>query len=217
MTERKDKILQHMLEEIKKEETDTLNFVIPGILARAIATYMSMREDLLLVQRQTKLLLDYKKPKPEGIDKDYQDTIILALWYSTVVTYGRCFTDASKVSKPKLELKDCFNKGNQKLSEIHEFIMDLRHNFVAHRGDTDNEQEIVFMKIPKGELTGKTEYRIKSVRALSPSADRLIECISLFGHIQKIVEDKLQKQTEKVHKKFLHEFDPKEMMYFLIR
>jgi hypothetical protein len=95
--------------------------------------------------------------------------------------------------------------------------MDLRHNFVAHRGETDNEHAIVFMKVPKGDLTGKTEYRIKSSRAINASNERLRECLKLFAHIQQIVEEKLQKQTKKVHKRFLHEFDDKEMENFLIR
>lgn len=37
--------------------------------------------------------------------------------------------------------------------------MDLRHSYIAHRDDTEKEQAVVFMKIPKGtEIGNQTEY-----------------------------------------------------------
>jgi hypothetical protein len=216
MEEQKKQHLLRILNKIKKEETESLNFLLPRVLSKQIATYMSMREDLLLIQRQTKLILENKISKKETITSEFQDTILPALWYSTIIMYGRCFTDASKAKFPKLEIKDCLLENYPELFETHEFLMDLRNNFIAHRGDSENERSVIYMKIPKGELTGKTEYRIKHEQVISTNTDRLKKCLSLFEHLLKIVEEKLQKSGEKIHAKFL-EFKPNEMMFFLIR
>jgi hypothetical protein len=216
MTPRKEEIFRLLIEKIKNEETETLNFLLPSFLVKGITAYVSMKEDLSLVLRQANLLLELNI-EPKILDPIIRETVIPALWYSTIITYGRCFTAATQSANSSLEKNACFSAQDSQLLEIHEFLMDIRNNFVAHRGDTDNELAIVFMKVPKGEITAETAFSIKSVRTLSPSTEILQECLKLFSHIQVIVENKIQKQTEKVRNRFLSEFTSPEMMHFLIK
>lgn len=218
MVDKRRQIITQIIKKIKLEESDSFNYLLPQFLAKILVNYMSMREDLLLIQRQTEALLKYDYISINVIDKTTKDCIIQALWYSIVVTYARCFTDASKSSNSKLEIKDCFTNNEFDYLKTHSYLMDLRNNFVAHRGDSDNEISVVFMKIPKDDSKyERTEYRIKSVRSIMPSTEILKNCLDLFQHLQKVVETKLQKQTQKVHKKFLHGFEPTKMLTFLIK
>jgi hypothetical protein len=44
--------------------------------------------------------------------------------------------------------------------ETSEHLLDLRNSFVAHRDDTEKQQALVILKIPKGELlTDDTQYQ----------------------------------------------------------
>jgi hypothetical protein len=52
-----------------------------------------------------------------------------------VVLYGKCFTDASKGRKIKIESKVIL-KANQNLLKLHNEIMSMRHNYIAHAGNT---------------------------------------------------------------------------------
>jgi hypothetical protein len=179
---------------------------------------MSMREDFLFLKDTTRKLIEFIEVQPEKRDVITKNIFMPSLWTAIVITYGRNFTDASKAQKPKLEIKDCFSPDTKHLEETHTYLMDIRHNFIAHRGENDNELSLVYLKLPFEETEVKTSnYRIKSLRSINPSKERLLLCIELFEHLQTIVEEKLQKQTQKVHSRFLKEFTPKEMIAFQIK
>ncbi|OFX55452.1 MAG: hypothetical protein A2046_12285 [Bacteroidetes bacterium GWA2_30_7] len=173
---------------------------------------MSIREDLRFVQDSLKMIIYY-------IDnnKDVSDTLKKALWHSIIISYGRCFTDSSKAKLGKLEIREYFKESDEKLRLTHELLMDLRHNFIAHRGITDNEVSVVYFKIPiKSKDKTSTEYRIKTVRSILPNIVQLREIESCVIHLIEIVEQKIKMQTEKVHKMILSEFTPEMINKFLI-
>lgn len=214
-----EKLFKALWEKVKDEEQDSLNFFLPKIFADKISTYMSMREDFIYLKDAVSKLSELIKiPKSE---RDYvtEKIYIPSLWTAIVITYGRNFTDASKAQKPKLEIKECLTPGNELFENTHNYLMDLRHNFVAHRGNNDSELSLVFLKLPKEETTDlkKSEYRIKSLRSISPSKEQLLLCLGLFDHLQKIVEEKLEKQVQRVHSRLLEEFTPEQLAQLLIR
>ena len=207
-----DKIFIKILEEIQKSEKDNLCYLLPKFAVKKVVTFMSIREDLRFVQDSLKMIIYY-------IDnnKDVSDTLKKALWHSIIISYGRCFTDSSKAKLGKLEIREYFKESDEKLRLTHELLMDLRHNFIAHRGITDNEVSVVYFKIPiKSKDKTSTEYRIKTVRSILPNIVQLREIESCVIHLIEIVEQKIKMQTEKVHKMILSEFTPEMINKFLI-
>lgn len=55
-----------------------------------------------------------------------------SLTFYAVITYGKCFADASQGRGTKLEKKDAIEKKNPELLSVHEEIINLRNNYVAH-------------------------------------------------------------------------------------
>ena len=112
-------------------------FAIPEFLSKSFVSYCSMHEDLILIKKY----MD-KLPMTDSVTSS-------ALTYSVISLYGKCFTDAAKQKASKLEVRDLFRGGDaSKLRKTHDYLMNLRHSFVAHRGDTESEVEAAFLPIP---------------------------------------------------------------------
>jgi len=65
------------------------------------------------------------------------DFIKQTVWESFIIKYAKCFTKAEG-RKVKLEAKDLF-KNNSVQMEIHHELMELRHQHIAHGGNSKNE------------------------------------------------------------------------------
>lgn len=61
-----------------------------------------------------------------------------SIWISSVITYCKCFTGASKGRLVQLDKKHLF-KNNPNLLSFHEEIMEMRNNYVAHAGQSSFE------------------------------------------------------------------------------
>jgi hypothetical protein len=83
--------------------------------------------------------------------------------------------------------------------------MELRHGYIAHRGDNENDISVVFLKVPKkDEIDFKSShYRIKSLRIASPTYNELENYLRLFESVLEVVKDKIQKQGDKTHKGYM--------------
>jgi len=77
--------------------------------------------------------------------------------------YGKCFTDASENSFPKLEPSELFSEGGEKF-ETHKYLMDLRHQFIAHRGDTASEVGVAYLLVPKSDSLDKTRVQFNQLK-----------------------------------------------------
>ena len=51
-----------------------------------------------------------------------------------------------KVKKLKLDKEKIFNISDEELLITHNKIIDIRNNFVAHRGDNENEIQLYMLK-----------------------------------------------------------------------
>jgi len=209
---RKEEVIIKMLQEQKAIESEHFLLIIPSFISKKLASYMLIQGDILFVKDLVSEIITAKTKR-----EDERNTIIEAsLWYSLIVTYGKCFTQ-NDIGYSKLEEKDCFGEDELGLIEIHKNIMNLRHSFIAHRGDTENETAIVFIKIPKNEPVGNlTEFKISSTKSVSPSIEKLNDYLELFNHLLKILDNKIQKQTEKINLNFLNEIDQEYWKYFIL-
>jgi hypothetical protein len=85
--------------------------------------------DLSFVRECLILLVDSKTNK-------VSNTIERGLFISSIVTYSRCFTQA-KGRGTRLDSKNIFNSEEIKL---HEYLMNLRNEYIAHAGTSDGER-----------------------------------------------------------------------------
>lgn len=190
----------HMVKQAQQDfAADNLMITIPGYAAKKFVAYCSMKEDLELLKNYVALL----KSKPDK-------TIASALTYALIAIYGKCFTDASQNSNPKLEVSEIPEENGFK--ETHLYLMDLRHQFVAHRGDTDSEIGISFMLVPKrGELKEKTELRFSQMKMVSFPKEDLERVDQLLDFLIKILVEKIQKAGQKLHSHMLTEFTSEQL------
>jgi hypothetical protein len=173
-------------------------------MSKKFIAYCAMRNDLNLV-------LEYIETLREIGDNR---VIKSSLTYALIALYGKCYTDASKNSYPKLEPSSLFSE-NEELLETHEFLMDLRHQFVAHRGKTDSEIGISFMAIPKDKKSDP-QVRFKQLKLGAFGLEKLnnIEILVLF--IIEQLEIKIQKSGQKVYDGFFNLFDAKQMSFMIM-
>ena len=93
--ETKDVRLHALLEKIKEENKDSYNYLIPMIFSKKLRDYDSIRNDLVHVIDATRNLL-YLRRNNSG-----NQTLRTCIWHSIIITYGKCFTDASKSARTK--------------------------------------------------------------------------------------------------------------------
>ena len=175
-----------------------MDVAIPNFMANKIIAYQSMREDFLSIKNYIELLLN----------DELTPTIKASLWYSTIALYGRCFTDAKKSKFPKLEVLELF-KNKSELKAIHEQIMELRHKFVAHRGESSNEISIALMRIHNPSYD--KEIIVKQLRQNKPRVELLKNLLKLIEFILPIVEKKYEKAAIKVSKAVLENFTAEQL------
>lgn len=120
-------------------------FEIDTKISRHYAAYVLIEKDL----RDTLAFLEeYKKILA---DKNYKEKNILlkALVRAMVITYGKCFIGA--IGR-KVKLGDDFISEDNRVT--HENLMNMRHEYVAHAGDSEHEScKFVFLLPPE------TKYR----------------------------------------------------------
>jgi hypothetical protein len=208
MTKKDDAIID-ILKTIRDENPDSFVYVVPNLFTKKMKSFMLIREDLKFMADVTGKLIAFQSHNPP--DK----MLCFALWQSVIISYGKCFTE-NKAGMSKLE-KSLLDGKDQKFQDLHDTLMDLRHSYIAHRDDTEKEQAIVFMKIPKDkDLGDQTEYQIRSRKLLSPGVNVLKTYLELFTELTGIVEQKIQKHSEKSHKAFFENLSPKQISLLLI-
>jgi hypothetical protein len=84
--------------------------------------------DLEFVSDSIRLLNDMTDKK--------QKTVERSLFISSIITYGRCFTQ-TRGRGTKLDKSDSIKP---QFIELHEYIMELRHEYIAHAGISDAEK-----------------------------------------------------------------------------
>lgn len=115
-----------MLEAEKAKDDKNLTIVLPGFLTRKLGSWMLIREDLSFVKSCAEELRTAKSRD----EADRNPTIEASLWYSLIITYGKCFTE-NQSGRSRLEVNDCFNEGHENYRAVHDQLMELRHGFYS--------------------------------------------------------------------------------------
>ena len=169
-----------------KNDGEHIEFALPNYIGKNLIAYQSMRGDILLCLDASQKLLSN--------NREYDDTIRGSLWRTIIALYGKCFIDATGSKSPKLEVKDCaFDEPI--LLETHNKLLQLRHNFVAHRGETDQDIGVSYLKLRLSDL--KRSVWVSQHKRNSPDNADLENYIFLFKHLINVVESKFEKLAEK--------------------
>jgi hypothetical protein len=197
--------LIHLIKQAQEKYSDEyLVLTVPGFISKKFIAYCSMKEDQELILQYINEL----RQNPSGIIKS-------SLSYSLISLYGKCFTDASKNSYPKLEPSDLFKDGDDN-NETHKYLINLRHQFIAHRGDTENEIGISYMLVPKTHNTDKTQMRFSQLKMTSFSEKELTRIESLVKYIIEKLFEKMQKSGQKAHDSMMDLFTPEQLSLMLM-
>jgi len=184
---------------------DNFVLLIPRFVSKSFTSFCSMREDLILIKEYIRRL------------KNEEDSILKsALTYSSISLYGKCFTDATNKKAPKLEPKQIFTTKTE-LLDTHEYLMNLRHNFIAHRGDTEVEVEAAYLLIPKKD--GEAQVRYSQLKQMSFHKEQHIKIIELVDFLLDIVMNKIEKTGEKTYSGFLNildDFTPEQIQFMMV-
>ena len=188
--------IKKIIETIQQEnDGEHIDYIIPGYAANKVIGYQSMRHDLMLCKDAIiKLLKD-----------DHNETISSALFYTFIALYGKCFTDASSSKSPKFDRTD-FSKDHQHLLDTHNEIMDMRHNFVAHRGSTQHEIGFAYLKLNTKDYS--RQVRVKQIKRTGPKPENLSKYIELLDYLIALSEKKFYDAGVKVWDHMLKEYPP---------
>lgn len=195
-TERYIELIKNAQEEFSDEY---FVFAIPGFLTKKFIAYCAMKRDLELVTKYIALL----KNNTNNM------TVKSSLTFSLISLYGKCFTDASKNKYPKLEPKNLF-KNQEDYLRIHKFLMDLRHQFISHRGETESEIGIAFMLMPK-KGDNRSQIRYSQFKQFSFNQSKLSEIKILIEFIISKLDDKIKKSGQKIYDGFFKLYTPEQI------
>lgn len=199
MTE--DEKLTHILKGIQdKNNGETIEFVIPKKASRIIVAYQSLREDLLFCRNVIELLKD----------KEFDNTQKMSLYYSFIAIYGKCFTNASSSKSPNLSISD-FGLSLSKYEVLHKKLMDMRHNYISHRGISEDDLGVGVYSINKKTLNQRIE--VKEIRRIN--INKYDEIIDLIDFLIKITEEKYKSAALRV-KDYLLKLSPEELIELMI-
>lgn len=194
--DQKFKLLKH----IEKDYFND-NFIIPlpDELSKKFRVYSSMKIDLETCQNILK----------ELISEELDTLARQALTYTAINLYAKCFLDASKSKLSKLEAVEIYlNFGT--LLEIHNRIMDIRHNIISHRSINNDEVDIAYFVINKRNSEyGTLKYsRLKFVN-LNEKELNMFDALTLF--LYERINEKIEKIIEKTMKAFYEKYTNEEI------
>jgi hypothetical protein len=203
-----DKTNERLIQLFKQAQArfadDHMVIIIPSFLSKKFVGYCSMREDLLLTIEYINIL----KTHPDKVIKS-------ALSYSLIALYGKCFTDASKNNYPKLEPDHLF-KDDQANLETHKFLIELRHQFIAHRGKTESEVGIAYLAVPKEDSLENSQVRFSQLKLTSFSDVDLNRIEKLIVFLLEKIMEKIQVTGQEVHDTMLKVFSVEELGLMMI-
>ncbi|MBL7869262.1 MAG: hypothetical protein JNM71_14695 [Flavobacterium lindanitolerans] len=190
--------IQHILKIIEREnDGTTLDFVVPGYVAKPAVAYQSMREDLILCRNAIL----------ESLNPAYNEVVKISLFHSVVVIYGKCFTDSTHSKSPKLEISDL--GGDKDLLKSHKEIMDMRHNLVAHRGSIEHDLGFTYLSLDAKTLA--RQVRVKQIRKKGFKIEDYKRYLILIDYLIDVVEKKFAKAAAKIWTHLLENFKPEQL------
>lgn len=173
---RQASLLKLIITSINENPVEDVTYLPPSFSKGLYSTYYSL-DDVDLAKKYTMKIMEIVETIEATGDRTHE-FIAEGLWYGMVAIYGRCFTDSGK-GFVKLE-KSMFNKQEDLLS-THTELMELRHQFVAHRDDTFRLESAI--SLVKDKANPRDAYfLVKTQRSRFDKAD-LVRYLLVFDHL----------------------------------
>lgn len=125
------------------------------------------------------------------------DFLVKALVRAIAITYGKCFVNATEGRKVTLK-RNIISDKNQ---TAHDELMEMRHQYVAHAGESIYESCMFAYLLPQIKKNRKSPFETVGfieLRQCITTANFLISYESLFKEVHDYIKDKLQLLEEKV-------------------
>ncbi|MBM6634529.1 hypothetical protein JTF12_09285 [Leclercia adecarboxylata] len=145
------------------------------------------------------------------IQPDVEKNLLLkSLFISKVITYGKCFTEA-KGRRFTLQR----NNVPEKYRDLHDSIMNIRHNFAAHKGEYEYDQGGLALTLP-GTKKKRYYHIFSELHQINYGTDeenneRFLE---LYSSLREYIKEKQEKLIKKIYAEKIH---TKTMEYWLSR
>ena len=170
-----------------------LSIHLNSILANQLAGYVLIEKDL----RNILIWLNELLPALDDLSSDgfqkspdrKQFNIVKGLFVASLTFYGKCFNqcDGRKNKLNKKNIKD------EKLKEIHEDIMSMRHNFAAHSGEEKIELVRISLVLdPKKERNTPPNIMKEMLQPDTFIKYQIEDFIELVEYLQKFVIEKMK-------------------------
>lgn len=189
---------QSLVDGIQKDEKENVVLLIPYSLSHKAVTYYEIQRDLFYIKSVCDELLKLVSMPREEISNEQFTIYEPALWFNVITFYGKCFTNYTEDSKPKLE--ESIFEEQENLIPTHNRMMEIRHKFVAHRGTTDlDHSEMVFIYSPETKIPN---CKIKSVRVLNPFPEDILAYLEVVNYLINKLSQKVDKVSQAVIKEY---------------
>jgi hypothetical protein len=126
------------------KDTECPQITLTSPQAKIFSNFALIKKDLKFCKNALRIAIRLSSTENElkevgGLRPEYDDQsdILKGMFISFVITYGKCFTKADG-RRVKLETKNIFEGSG--LKEMHLELMNLRHEYIAHGGNTKFEQ-----------------------------------------------------------------------------
>ena len=117
------------------------------------------------------------------------DFIKQTVWESFIIKYAKCFTKAEG-RKVKLEANDLY-KNNSGQMEIHHELMELRHQHIAHGGNSKNEFIDSFFALHPDKISPPVGIYHQIKRAFCAGIDNINKYITVVNALTELVYQKI--------------------------
>lgn len=152
---------------------------------KSLSSYHLIRNDLWFAHNALTSL--------SKLDYTIDETIKKSLWFASSISYAKCFTTA-KGRGLKLDEIQVFKDADKSLSDTHALIMNERHNYIAHAGNSGYEDSKTMLALSPN-VDNKERFGLYHTMGLvlALPEERISENIQLINHVLKHIEMKLDK------------------------
>ncbi len=170
---------------------------------KTLGGYQLLKKDLFFAENVLRKLEELENQDGDQIVKQ-------SLWFASVVTYGKCFTD-QKGRGIKLDRDGVFKGADQIIVDTHDMIMQERHQYIAHAGDTNHEVSNTMVAlspdINNKELLGLYHSLFVSVGILTERIQQYISLVQFVkAHIESVLDKLYPASLAKVEKTDVNEW-----------
>lgn len=173
-------------------ESETLSLAPKHLsLVKQIRDLQTLRNDLRYVAGWLDILVGLQIASEQDV------LTANALWFSVIITYGKCFAKAD--NKTRLDEKDYFKGEPNELRLVHQDMIDTRNSYIAHNLDYSLSKTEIFLS-----LGDQNKKQLLGVDGISYSLrSPKLEDLKAYKSVVIMVHNKIDKLLES-KQKYLH-------------